>query len=191
MKIIKCFLLLIHNKGADSRTDAELVAAFRNGETRCLEILFSRHRSRLRELICRTLHSNVFADDVLQKVNIKVWRLLISGHYHEEENFGKWISTLAFRECISLIRKEKHLTHPGQLPELPSRAGDEDSLTGMLREKLTGSEQQATYLHDEKGLDYDEIAEELHILPSSARRNHDRVVSHLRKLVQKGKNKKP
>ena len=188
----KYFLLLLLNKGTDLRSDAELVAACRNGESKCLEVLFARHKIRLLRLINCTLHNTTFADDVLQETFITAWKKISSGQYSEKEHFSTWFSMLAYRAAISRARSEMHVTHPALLPEhgQPFFAGSPepgeqiDALIQLLPER----ERQVIIMHDIEEMDYLQIGQQLHIRTSSARRNHERAVAKLRKILSK-KNK--
>ena len=175
-------------------SDAQLIAAFRKGESKCFDEIIERHEKRLRHFLYHVLHNTTLVDDALQETFTAAWNKIRSGQYHEEGNFGTWLSTIAFHAAMRMLRNENHFIHPEHLPELPEEQfedgqADEKQLLDDILQKLPEHERQAIMMHDKNGLDYEAIGKELRIRPSSARRNHERAVTHLKQMARQEKNK--
>jgi len=192
MKQKKYFLLFVHGTGADKRSDAELIAAFRKGESKCFEIIFERYKKLLRQFLYRLLRRTTFVDDALQDTFIAAWSKIISGQYHEEQHFVTWLRTIAFHAGIEMLRRENHFVHPLQMPdepeELPGDSADELELIYELAKQLPQREREIILMHDKKDMGYGQIGKELRIRPSSARRTHERAVDALKRILA-GRNK--
>ncbi|MBK5286129.1 MAG: sigma-70 family RNA polymerase sigma factor [Bacteroidia bacterium] len=185
------------NAKRDTRSNAELALGCRNTNPlgmnearRCFNILAARYIKPLHEYLYRILHSNPRADDVMQRTLIKAWLKLSAGNYKEEERLGKWFSTIGYHEAIAALREEKPWLHPEQMPEPPADLPDEvreeqKEILYAFIEKLPEGEKQVILLHDKEGMDYKQIGKHLGIRPSSARRNHDRAVNALKRMLGK------
>ncbi|MFI5218749.1 MAG: RNA polymerase sigma factor [Bacteroidia bacterium] len=186
------FLLLMHGKGADSRSDAELALGCRNGDRHCFDILAVRYRKQFHPYFSRLLRSSARADDVMQQALLIAWLRLSTGRYKEEEHFGDWLFIIAYHEAMFAIRKEKPLRHPEQMPEQPEEAQDDEReeqkiILDALIAKLPESERQVIIMHDKMEMDYKEIGRQLGIHPDSALRAHERAVIDLKRMLGKTK----
>ena len=87
------------------RTDAELVAAYREGEVHAFEELHRRHVSGIYRLVHRTLGDPFLAEDIAQETFIRSLRTL--DRMDEAFNFGGWLHTVAQNLCRDELRRRR------------------------------------------------------------------------------------
>ena len=76
-----------------SMDDAEVVAAFLEGEERAFEELVDRYQGRLLNFVVRTIGDRDRAEDLVQEVFIRVYRHI--GRFDRAKKFSTWIYTIA------------------------------------------------------------------------------------------------
>jgi RNA polymerase sigma factor (sigma-70 family) len=191
MKHKKYFLLFLHSRKKDNRSDAELARGCASGDRQCFNILAGRYYKSLHEFLYRLLRSKVRVDDALQQTWIAAWLKLRKGSYINMD-MGKWLSTIAYREAMLLLRKEKNMLHPEQMPEQRDEAQEDEraeqiKILDALIAQLPEGERQVIMMHDKMELDYTQIGKQLGIRPSSARRTHERAVDALKRMLGRAK----
>jgi RNA polymerase sigma-70 factor (ECF subfamily) len=90
------------------RSDAELVAAYREGDVHAFEELHRRYVGPIYRLVHRTLGDSLLAEDIAQETFIRSLRTL--DRVDENFNFGGWIHTVAQNLCRDEIRRRSR--HP-------------------------------------------------------------------------------
>jgi RNA polymerase sigma-70 factor (ECF subfamily) len=110
---------------ADTRTDIELVGAFRDGETAAFEELHRRYVGSIYRLVRRKLGDALLAEDIAQETFLKALKNL--ERVDASFNFGGWIHTVARNLCYDELRRRQR--DPREL------AGnlDQDDEDAMLR----------------------------------------------------------
>jgi RNA polymerase sigma factor (sigma-70 family) len=88
-------------------TDQELVQLFIEGEQNALEVLISRHKSRIFTSIYLLVQDKYLAEDIFQELFIKVIETLRAGKYKEENRFVQWAMRIGHNLCIDHFRKVK------------------------------------------------------------------------------------
>lgn len=83
-------------------TDAELVKAFKEGDTAALDELISRYKGPLYAYLLRLARDKDAADDILQDVFVKVIKKL--GAYGEKDKFSSWLFTVAHHAVMDHFR---------------------------------------------------------------------------------------
>jgi RNA polymerase sigma factor (sigma-70 family) len=188
MKTKKYFLLFLHSRKKDKRTDAELALGCASGDKQCFNILAERHRKPLHEFLYRLLHSNARADDALQQTWLLAWLILSKGNYNNGD-MGKWLSTIAYHQAMLLLRKEKNMVHPEQMPEQCDEVQEDEwakqkkILDTLIAQLPAAGEREIIFLHDKMEMDYMQIGRQFGIRPSSARRTHERAVDALKRML--------
>jgi RNA polymerase sigma-70 factor (ECF subfamily) len=94
-------------KVVNNISDSELVVSYIKGEEKSLEILLSRHKSRVMTSIYMVVRDRYLAEDIFQETFIKVIHTLKSDKYNEEGKFLPWVLRIAHNLCIDYIRKAK------------------------------------------------------------------------------------
>ena len=88
-------------------SDKDLVSDYIKGNERGLEILITRHRSRIYSYIFATIKNKTLAEDFFQDTFIKVIKTLKGGKYNEEGKFLPWVMRIAHNLMIDYFRKQK------------------------------------------------------------------------------------
>lgn len=88
-------------------SDKELVSDYIKGNERALEILITRHRSRIYSYIFATIKNKTLAEDFFQDTFIKVIKTIKGGKYNEEGKFLPWVMRIAHNLMIDHFRKQK------------------------------------------------------------------------------------
>ena len=111
---------------SDSRSDVELVRAFRAGETGAFEELHRRYIASIYRLVHRKLGDGLLAEDIAQETFLKSLKNL---HRMDEDfNFGGWVHTVARNLCYDELRRRQRDPR-----ELSGGDGNEDDEDLMVR----------------------------------------------------------
>lgn len=92
---------------AETKTDKQLVQAYKKGDERALEILIDRHQSKVFTSIMMFVKDQYLAEDIFQDTFIKVVHTLRSGNYKDEGKFAPWVMRIAYNLCVDHHRKTK------------------------------------------------------------------------------------
>ena len=90
-----------------SKTDHELIHAFRDGDLQALEALVIRHKDKLFTSILFLVKDKYLAEDIFQDVLIKIIDTIRGGRYTEEGKFLPWAMRIAHNLCVDHFRKVK------------------------------------------------------------------------------------
>lgn len=85
-------------------TDAQLLAAFRSGDTGALEELINRHQAALYGYLLRLTGRPEAASDIFQEVFLKLVRS--PDAYRERERFRAWLFTVGRNAAMDHFRRE-------------------------------------------------------------------------------------
>lgn len=89
--------------------DQELVQAYIKGDPSAIEILITRHRSKVYTYILLTIKNQPLAEDLFQETFIKVIQSLRGGKYKDNGRFLSWVIRIAHNLIIDHFRKEKQM----------------------------------------------------------------------------------
>jgi RNA polymerase sigma-70 factor (ECF subfamily) len=95
---------------ADSRSDADLLAAVRSGERGALATLYQRHAAWLVLRLSRRCADRDLVDEVVQDTFLAVWRG--ASGYRGRGEVPAWIWGIAIRRLIDLFRGQRSATLP-------------------------------------------------------------------------------
>jgi RNA polymerase sigma factor (sigma-70 family) len=119
--------------------DSALINLVLSGHAECFGVLMARHLAAVRGRIRRMTRSVSDGDDIMQEVQLKIWRRL--GSFRSESSFRTWMTRVAINEAFQFYRKAKR--HPfvhdcTELLELtsPSESPLQACVRGELTEKL-------------------------------------------------------
>ncbi len=182
-------------------TDAELVAAFRDGDPEALGLLMERHKAALYGYLLRLTGRRDAAEDIFQEVFLKLVRN--PGAYGEREKFGAWLFTVARNAALDRFRRE------GARGEVPlegdaGRPGPADfaaspepgpEASAVNRElgaridaalaALSADQREVFYLRHYSGLSFKEIAELLKLPIGTVLARMSRAAAALRARLGK------
>ena len=101
--------------------DGTLIKLALGGQVECFGLLMDRHLAAARGRIRGMARSVPDADDIMQEVQLKVWKCL--GSFRSESSFRTWMTQVAINETLQFYRRSKHQSHghdPSELASLPS-----------------------------------------------------------------------
>jgi RNA polymerase sigma-70 factor (ECF subfamily) len=167
--------------------DSALMLRYRNGDVVAFEVLYQRHNDALYRYLLRLCHHRDTAEDIFQDV----WGKIIKSrqNYRPTAKFSTFLYRVAHNCFIDHIRRNKRHSHsvdvepdnqpdPGDQPEaLAERSMARRRLDAALRE-LPEEQRDAFVLHEEAGLNLDQIA-------SVTGANRETAKSRLRYAVKK------
>lgn len=167
--------------------DSALLLRYRDGDVAAFEILYRRHNAALYRYLLRLCRHRDNADDIFQEVWGKI--IKAADRYRPTAKFTTFLYRVAHNCFIDYLRRNKrHLHASRQEPELQADPGDSPEMLAersLARERLLlalrelPDEQRDVFLlHEEAGMDLDEIA----VITDS---NRETTKSRLRYAVQK------
>lgn len=105
-------------------TDAQLLAAHRDGDARAFAELVARHGDRLWSLAVRTLGGPADAADVVQEALVNAHRR--AGSFRGDASVRTWLHRIVVNACLDRLRQDRN--RPAVLPwperDLPARRPD-------------------------------------------------------------------
>jgi RNA polymerase sigma-70 factor (ECF subfamily) len=160
--------------------DVSLLIAYRDGDARAFERLYSRHATAIRLLCLRHLRSDASADDAVQETFLR----LVRGADRVDRGFNvrAWLHRVAANLCIDMLRAQRRCPSTNDdgtvMRTLPtqSRADQPEAAFEMtwLRETVTRvadsmppRQRAALMLRELDGLSYHAIAEALQLSPGA------------------------
>lgn len=182
-------LMNVREKQPDSE-ERELVEAVRGGDRGAFKALYERYRDRVYNLAFYSLGEELWAEDVLQIVFLKIYRGLPAFRY--EASLSTWIYRIAVNECQNQLQRRgaKHVPLDAILgsdeefdtAQLPDTEQLERERRQILRDavmdlspKLRG----VVVLKYVEGLSYDEIARVLECAPGTVASRLNRALAEL------------
>jgi RNA polymerase sigma-70 factor, ECF subfamily len=151
--------------------DSALINLLLGGHSECFAMLMDRHLAVVRRRIRGMTRSVSDADDIMQEVQLKIWRHL--GSFRAESSFRTWMTSVAVNEARQFYRKEKRFPLVHDCSELPEPASPSESalhacvrgeLTERLKaavERLPAKDEQVVVLHSFQELSLQATAQEL------------------------------
>jgi len=167
--------------------DSALMLRYRDGDVAAFEVLYRRHNNALYRYLLRLCHHRDTAEDIFQDV----WGKIIKSrqNYRPTAKFSTFLYRVAHNCFIDHIRRNKRHSHtvdiepdkqpdPGDQPEaLAERSMARRRLDAALR-ALPEEQRDVFLLHEEAGLNLDQIA-------SVTGANRETAKSRLRYAVNK------
>ena len=167
--------------------DSALMLRYRDGDVVACDVLYQRHNDALYRYLLRLCHHRDTAEDIFQDV----WGKIIKSrqNYRPTAKFSTFLYRVAHNCFIDHIRRNKRHSHsvdvepdnqpdPGDQPEaLAERSMARRRLDAALRE-LPEEQRDVFLLHEEAGLNLDQIA-------SVTGANRETAKSRLRYAVKK------
>lgn len=174
-----------------SRTDDELMAAVRAGETQAFTDLYERHSAALLTFLVRLIGDRALAEDLLQETFVRVYRARHT--YQATGQFRAWLFTISRRLVIDWRRRKPGVwsNEPEALETIaaPERAGDRAEASDLavrleraLR-RLPEGQREVVLLSRYAGLNTEQIAQMTGATPGAVRVTLHRALQRLSELI--------
>ncbi|MGI9199466.1 MAG: RNA polymerase sigma factor [Woeseiaceae bacterium] len=167
--------------------DSALMLRYRDGDAAAFEILYRRHNDALYRYLLRLCRHPQNADDIFQEVWGKI--IKAADRYRPTAKFTTYLYRVAHNCFIDYLRRNKRHTHvgdydadsqpnPGESPETAVERSLARERLDIALQNLPDEQRDAFLLHEEAGLNLDEIA-------SVTGANRETAKSRLRYAVNK------
>lgn len=180
-------------------TEAEVISKAQQGDSRCFEMLYTRHKRRVFSLCLRMTGNYAEAEDFTQEAFLQLYRKIRT--FRGESAFSTWLHRLSVNIVLMHFRKRnlaaislEELLEPRQGEESPKKE------LGMKDDVLWGSIERVTLeraigelppgyrmifvLHDVEGYEHNEIAELLGCSPGNSKSQLHKARMKLRTLLR-------
>jgi RNA polymerase sigma-70 factor (ECF subfamily) len=107
-----------------SLDDQALIEMTLAGQEGCFDVLMERHLGMVRKCVRSMIPQVAEAEDVLQEVQLKIWKHLAS--FRADSGFRTWITRIAVNESLQSIRRAKRERQRGEM-KLDEVAGSNES----------------------------------------------------------------
>jgi RNA polymerase sigma factor (sigma-70 family) len=170
-------------------TDEELMEAFRGGDAKAFDTLFSRFAAPVRSYLLRMVGNGAQADDLVQATFLSVVRA--RGRFLRGSRFKPWLYAIATNAARDARRrgKSESLTDDGSLPDEAAEPAvvKDPGLERQVRQalaQLPDAQREAIVLHRFEGLSFAEIAQVVGLTESAVKVRAHRGYQALRGLLQ-------
>ena len=176
--------------------EPDILRRAKAGDQRAFTEVVRHYDHRLRALAYRLLDDRDAMDDALQESYVKAFRALPG--FREDAGLGTWLYSITYRACVDLQRREaRHrpgadrpagtgtFTYPATTADPATTAATRTDLTRALA-ALPVDQRAAVLLVDAEGLDYDDAAEVLGVVPGTIASRLSRARAALRAALAEG-----
>ena len=187
-------------EGIGGEVAPEVLRRAKAGDAVAFSDIVRHYDHRLRALAYRLLGDRAAMDDALQEAYVKAFRALPG--FREDAGLGTWLSTIAYRACVDLQRREGR-QHRLATPVPPADVdgpwrpaatrGSDPAATAAARTDLLQAlaglpvdQRAAVLLVDAEGFDYDAAAEVLGVAPGTIASRLSRARAALRAALAEG-----
>ena len=109
--------------------DADLMLAFQEGEERCFEVLFQRHKKAMTSFAYRFTGRWDVAEELSQEIFVKCY--LAAPRYRPRAKFTTWLYRITRNHCLNEVRRQdyRYRTDPLEGGPEPARKTSPEDLT--------------------------------------------------------------
>lgn len=174
--------------------DQELLKRVAKGDERAFEIIYYHYSRKIYFFSLRTLQSPILAEEVVQEVMLKLWRMgaLLNDINHLE----RYLKTASRNASLNLLRRQEIERRANDLVGISwDEANNETEELLLLNDTrrlleeaiaLLPPQQQEVYrLCHQQGLKYEEVAQKLHLAPTTVATHMKLALRFLRSYLQK------
>lgn len=178
-----------------SRTDLELIEAFRNGDITGFNELVRRYQEKIYWIAKRVVGSHEDADDVAQDVFIRVHGALKD--FRAESGFYTWIYRIAVNMSLNALRKkrlkefirfdevEEILEHPDEGSDRRLLKKEYEEILKRAIERLPAKQKAVFVLRYYDELPYEEMAKVLNKSVGGLKANYFHALKKVQEYVRK------
>lgn len=169
-------------------TDEQLMERFCDGDSRALEVLFTRHAGGVHGFLRRMVGDATLAEDLLQQTFLSVVRS--ADRYQRGAKVMPWLLTIAGNAARDARRSKRlrvevsdeEAAHEPAVEAAPSDPGERRRIEAAFA-GLPEGQREAVVMHKLNGLSFAEIGEALGISETAARIRAHRGYEKLRELL--------
>lgn len=170
-------------------TDAELIAAIRNGDPRAERLLYDRHVDRVYRLAHRMSGDETLARDFTQDAFVRAFERF--AEFRGDASLATWLHAIAVNVILNGLKKVKRIRSREEgmdvLPDTPEvRRTAEPDLKRRLHaaiEALPDGYRMVFVMHDVEGYTHEEIAASLGIQSGTSKAQLSRARGKLREAL--------
>jgi RNA polymerase sigma-70 factor (ECF subfamily) len=174
----------------DSKTDPDLVAAYRNGDERAAAHLVERHAAALGRFLYSLGAEHDDLEDLVQETLFRAFRRVES--WRGGASFRSWLLTIGSNILRDQVRKRKGKLVSIEDHDIPDRAdpaadfaaGEAEDRVRQGLASLPRLQREVFLLRAQEGTDYGEIAAALGTTTGAARVHYHHAVKRLKELVR-------
>lgn len=172
-------------------TDEELMSAYRDGDIKAFNVLFSRHRDLLFRYLSRQAGNQSAAEEIFQDV----WASVIKhrANYSVRARFKTYLFHIAHNRLIDYYRSNSRIdaiSYENEAPQMLEAMTSDDSPVDSadtqrkvarllnLLERLPAAQREVFLMHEESGMSLSEIAQTMEV-------SRDTVKSRLRYALER------
>jgi RNA polymerase sigma factor (sigma-70 family) len=171
----------------DELTDEQLMIQYQEGNELAFSLLYKKYSPKVYGYLLVRLHEKNLADDIFQLTFLKLHQS--RDKFRVTLQFAPWLFTICKNAMIDATRKRKRFTaifdelsDPVQIEQVmqpePIASPSIPSFNG-----LSDNQRQVLELRFESGLSLDEVAKEMKLTPSNARKLASRAIGKLKDLI--------
>ncbi len=184
-------------------TDSQLVQRYISGDEKALEVLITRHKSKIYNFIYSKILDREISEDIFQETFIKVINTLRRGSYNDEGKFIQWVMRIAHNLVIDHFRRQKKHPQHNESDEYDifSSLQDDDNSNAEVRmikeqllkdvrnliKELPKDQQEVLVMRFYRDMSFKEIAETTNVSINTALGRMRYALINLRKIVEKNR----
>ncbi len=177
-------------KLAEVEEDSDLVGQARSGDHGAFEVLYRRYVGRVYAICLRILADRSKAEDLTQKIFVRVWTKL--GSFRGESSFGSWLYRLSINAVLNELKSE-------EVWKSRTAAQEEASELASMREAVPAVQMDLDHaiavlpkqartvfvLHEVEGFSHEEIAAALGVAIGTCKAQLSRARRLLREALER------
>lgn len=168
-------------------SEAQLIAAARQGDRRAMAALYEAHCGRVYSVVRRMVGDDHLAEDVSQDAWVRAFEKLHL--FRGESSFGTWMHRLAVNSALNRLRRQSKrpdveaAAEPAPTPAPLDETVLNQKLLGQALDRLSPGYRTVLVLHDVEGLTHEEIAERTGVAVGTSKSQLHKARARMRDLL--------
>lgn len=174
--------------------DRELLKQIAAGSARAFELIYHRYSKKIYLFALKTLRAEAAAEEVLQEVMLKIWKM--GPALTEIENLEQYLRTSARNNALNLLRRQEIESRAnekmGRTWSEENNDTEEQVILNDTRRildralaQLPPQQREVYRLCHQQGLKYEEAAKQLNLAPSTVATHMKLALKFLREQLKK------
>lgn len=168
-------------------SDAQLIAAAREGDRRAMEALYTAHCGRVYSVVRRMVGDDHLAEDVSQDAWVRAFEKLHL--FRGESSFGTWMHRLAVNSALNRLRRQskrptvESAAEPRPTPPPTDETVLNQKVLTQALDRLSPGYRTVLVLHDVEGLTHEEIAERTGVAVGTSKSQLHKARARMREML--------